>query len=78
MLQMTAGISSESGFCVSGEENVAGICGDCGERGWTFGIVGVCCEENCNRMHLLFLCCGVSGEGNLILSIVVRRSGNCC
>ena len=41
VLRMTAGISSESGFCVSGEENVAGICGDCGERGWTFGIVGV-------------------------------------
>ena len=46
VLRMTAGISSESGFYVSVEGNVTGICGNCGERGWTFGIVGVCCGEN--------------------------------
>ena len=65
-------------LCGCGEEDVIGIHGNCGERGWTFGIVGVWSEENCNRMHLLFLCCGASSEDILILLIVVWRSEICC
>ena len=65
-------------LCVGDEEKVTGICGNCGERGWTFGIVGVGRVEIWIRMHHLFLCCEVSGEDIWILLIVVWRSGICC
>ena len=53
VLRMTAGISSESGFCVSGEGNVTGICDNCGEKSWTVGMVGVWIVEIWNWMHQL-------------------------